>query len=396
MTDLYAFIYGQLAGLFRQTGPRSATFEYCPGYDGTPLSLSLLPGRPHTRSAPFNYLDNLLPEHPAKRERLAARYGTSTDIFNLLARLGEDVAGATALSTDEHMPQRELQPVVEATEDDIAYMIAILRRDPTAPPPNWAETRWSLAGLQGKFSLARDNGKWLWSSFETPSTHIFKPEWEQAKRAEVAELACLTLASQTGLPATVGRVLRFKGESVLVLQRWDRSGYDRIHAEDMVQALGLSPSRKYDVRPQDIVQRLRDAGQEWEFVRQLLFNMAIGNADAHAKNYSVLHTSQSTVMAPVYDTLPIFLWPGFDQKLAMPINGKRWLADISEADWRALAQSCDLDADELMTKMREIFSFVAQRLPDALSGDGFNPGDKDLAAKFVSHHLNRHLRHREQ
>ena len=314
-----------------------------------------------------------------------------TDIFSLLARLGEDVAGATTLSTDEHLPQREPRPVVEATKDDIAYMIAVLRRDPTAPPPDWVQTRWSLAGLQGKFSLTREDEKWYWSSFETPSTHIFKPEWEQAKRAEVAEAACLTLASQAGIPATLSRVLTFKGESALVLQRWDRIGHDRIHAEDIAQVLGLPPARKYDVRPEDIVQRLRPIGQEWNFIQQLLLNMAIGNADAHAKNYSLLHTGNSTAMAPLYDTLPIFLWPSFDQKLAMPINGKRWLADITETDWRALAQSCKLDPEQLITQMRNTFGFVAQRLPDALSGDGFSPGDKNLAAAYVNHHLIRHL-----
>lgn len=72
---------------------------------------------------------------------------------------------------------------------------------------------------------------------------------------------------------------------------------------------------------------LKAYGQSDEFVRQLAFNVAIGNADAHAKNYSVLLAGSQVRLAPLYDSLPTYLYPKYDARLAMSIDGAQHPAD---------------------------------------------------------------------
>ena len=159
----------------------------------------------------------------------------------------------------------------------------------------------------------------------------------------------------------------------------------------MVQALGFNARLKYQVDPAAVVRLLRPAGLEWQYVRQLLFNMAIGNTDAHAKNYSIIMGSGSVSLAPLYDTLPIFLWPAIDQTMPIKVGGTRHFAAVTEATLVAFANHCGLDPARFLDESRRIFQAVADRLPDALSGDGFAPGDKDLAARFVRDNLLPHL-----
>lgn len=65
----------------------------------TPLSVSLPIDEPHATGAAGAYLDNLLPDDDRVRTHWAREAGTaSTDPIDLLARYGEDVAGAIFLT----------------------------------------------------------------------------------------------------------------------------------------------------------------------------------------------------------------------------------------------------------------------------------------------------------
>ena len=51
-------------------------------------------------------------------------------------------------------------------------------------------------------------------------------------------------------------------------------------------------------------------------LRYMTFNVAIGNTDAHAKNFSLLHSALSkTTLAPLYDIAPQAL--GYDSQQAL-------------------------------------------------------------------------------
>ncbi len=80
--------------------------------------------------------------------------------------------------------------------------------------------------------------------------------------------------------------------------------------------------RRAATRPAREILRLLDAA---------IFNLIIGNADAHAKNFSLLHNDGTIVLAPLYDLLSTMIYPGICHvpKLAMKIGGKAVLKKTS-------------------------------------------------------------------
>ena len=381
---LYAFMHGQPVGVFRQSGAEEAEFSYEDSYSGTPLSLSMPLGNLVDPQVAFSYLDNLLPEDEDARIRLGALVGTAPTTMGLLTRLGEDVAGAVVLSPTSDLPNRDPAPLLLATEDDIAYWVGTLKRDPAAPPPLGIRPRFSLAGQQAKFSLVQVGPHWYWSTAEVPSTHIFKPAFRQHPGVAEAENATLRLADDLGIRASASSILRFRHEDVFVTQRWDRTGTRRIHAEDLMQAVGDPWLDKYGLYADVAFDLMRRHGLERGYLRQVLFNIAVGNADAHAKNTSVLLEGNQVLLSPLYDSLPIFLWPQFDQRLCVSINGKQTIDNVTEGDWARWAVDAGISPELVMEEIRDLFPRVSDLLPDALRAAGIGSEGVDRAGKYVA------------
>lgn len=383
MRELYAFLDGDRLGVFEETGDERCTFSYF-GQPKTPLSLSVPARGGWDSQAPFNYLENLLPENDDARARLAKVSQTQDDVFSLLSIIGEDVAGAVSLSPNPDLPDREPDELIEATEDDIAFRVGTLRKDPSSPPPADTKPRWSLAGQQAKFSLSLINDRWFWSTYEQPSTHIFKPSSTKHQEVDQAEAACLRLARELGVPASTAEVVEFAGEKVFAVARWDRFEGVRLHAEDLTQALGQPGHDKYSVPAEDVISALRPHGQEWAFVDQLVFNTAVGNADAHAKNYSVLLAGDQVRLAPLYDTLPLSMWPHVDQRVAMHINHEFFPSKIEESDWVSFAKENNLSEDRVLASVRRIYAGVRERLADVLTDAGVSAEKVELVTERLS------------
>jgi serine/threonine-protein kinase HipA len=103
-------------------------------------------------------------------------------------------------------------------------------------------------------------------------------------------------------------VQHFGDEVAIVVERYDRVKQgDRwlgIHQEDMCQALGIHPTRKYESdggpNAAKIVELLRTQSSNPEedissFVDAIIFNWLIAGTDAHAKNFGLLPGSNSVV-----------------------------------------------------------------------------------------------------
>lgn len=380
-------MHGKPLGTFVETGSARAAFTYEESYSGTPLSLSLPLGSTPSEESAYFYLENLLPENEYGRRRLAYLLEVPDDTFGLISKLGEDVAGAAVLSPDPDLPKRTVEPPLEASEDQIAYWVATLKRDPSAPPPDGIEPRFSLAGQQAKFSLSEIGDSWFWSTAETPSTHIFKPTFVQHEALHRAEDACLALAAEIGVPASDSEIMQFRGQEVFAVRRWDRADGARIHAEDLLQAYGDPWTDKYGMYADETRRFMARYGLEREHLRQVLFNVAIGNADAHAKNYSLLLAGDQVRLAPLYDAVPIFLYPQYNQNLCISFSGNRYkLADgITEADWVEWAETNGYDPGLVVDEMRTIFAAVSERLPQALEQAGLSPAMIDASHKYVAH-----------
>ncbi|WP_404477634.1 HipA domain-containing protein [Novosphingobium sp. BL-52-GroH] len=94
--------------------------------------------------------------------------------------------------------------------------------------------------------------------------------------------------------------------------------------------------RRAATRPAREVLKLADAA---------LFNVIVGNADAHAKNFSLLRrASGEVVLAPLYDLVATRAWEELSPRLAMRFGGASRLEDIDAESFARFAQDAGLTA----------------------------------------------------
>lgn len=376
---LHTWVCGEYLGRFERDGTQLAPRFVYEAAAGADLSLSLpREGEARPRAARI-FLEGLLPEGPGTRETIQRITGAaSTESWDLLEAIGGDLQGGVVLHSDRDGPSLVEPFMYAALGDDVADRILQIRRggsgygNPTIP------ARFSIAGVQAKFTLARTSFGDFWTDSATPSTHIMKPESGRHAGLERIEAATLDLANRAGVPAPHAEQVEFRGETTFQVARFDRRVDDdgvavRLHAEDLTQALGHAGD-KYLVGPEDVVALLREAtGDDEEgyaFYRQYAFNTLIGNADAHGKNYSVLHGDDGVRLSPLYDTFPLNMFPDYHSDLAMPVGSANQFLRVTPADWIESATESGLDPDRVRTIVEAVAAGIHEHLDDTLGATG--------------------------
>jgi serine/threonine-protein kinase HipA len=355
---------------------------------GTPL------GPRDTRGVDF--FENMLPEGPALT-RMAALAGVRpVDTYGILAMFGRDCAGAVMLLPEGDRPgtggPSGYTPV---PLDGLRLVISALDVAPLAAAPERG-FRPSLAGFQRKalFGRAAD-GTWELPYGDAPSTWILKPDGPHAMAAN--EATCLRLAAACGLEVPETELLDVAGLPVLAVSRYDRLASPgaalpgRVHQEDGCQATGTPPGMKYQEQGgpalRDLAGLLRNFGDPADVTRLLrrtTFNMAVGNADAHAKNFSVLHDPDSTSirLAPLYDvlsTIALELTDGTGQPMQADTHLGQRVG--GQADVRQVTAASLLDeAASWGMRRRTAGSVVAETLDRVLATAPDTAGDQRVLA----------------
>ncbi|SKA30827.1 serine/threonine-protein kinase HipA [Enhydrobacter aerosaccus] len=373
-----------------------------------PLSLSMpldAADYPHSKVEPWFW--GLLPDNDLILSRWASRFHVSPrNPFALLGHVGEDCAGAIQLVSPEKVDAilARRGAVQWLSEADIAERLRTLKTDPSAWRRSSDTGQFSLAGAQPKTALIHRGGRWGIPSGRTPTTHILKPPNDAFAGHAENEHVCLQLAAALGLPTAESTVMRFDGEIAIVVERYDRirSGREirRVHQEDLGQALGCPPARKYQNQggpsAKDIIDFLRTHSASptddvWTFVQALGFNWLIGGTDAHAKNYSMLIGAEGYArLAPLYDVATALPYD-FDRKklkLAMSIGGEYRLDAIG---WRKWAKFCDqvrLPKEEVHARLTSLADALREHLP-AVIEESVRAGLDRKALRTISTALKR-------
>jgi len=358
----------------------AVTFRYDHDASETPISLSIPRHEKAAARAADRWLRNLLPDNPRVLARWQKTYGT-VDAFDLIGHVGHDVAGALVLLPEGDSPDTSDAVAQLIGDDDLAARILSLRNDPDAwqDPSSHGTVRFSLAGTQGKFTAARVGPQWFWSTATLPSTHIFKPGDPRYDQLEQVEAGTLRLAAAVGVPAAAAQVYEALGQTSYLVERFDRDlSTDiatRIHTEDLAQALGREPGRKYGVSAKQVVELTQRISAEapYDFVRELAFNTVVGNGDAHAKNYSLI-LADDVRLAPLYDSIPTQSYgpshPELDTTLAMPVAGARRPPEVTTNHWRKLSRVTGLDEEQVVSLVHGVARGVAERGGDVYRDAG--------------------------
>lgn len=305
---------GEVSGLW--------SFTYVASWLADPQRYPLSPHLPLRRephvdggtSRPVQwFFDNLLPEEGQRTLLAADARIDAADAFALLAYYGAESAGAvTLLPPDAELPAGGLKPLSDAE------LSARIKALPNAPLARNAVKRMSLAGAQHKLPVAMDGDVLCEPLGAQPSTHILKPDHpdDDYPHSVVNEWFSMRLAAALGLVVPDVR-RRCVPEPVYLIQRFDRqrttTGWRRLHAIDACQLLNLDRSFKYAQGSIDALALLANLCRSPALARTrlfnwLVFNVLLGNSDAHLKNLSFLVTSAGIQPAPSYDLLSIAVY----------------------------------------------------------------------------------------
>lgn len=344
MTALDVYFHSDLVGRLERLEQARLRFAYEPAWverDGAPLSLCL-----PVRGGPFDdaecrpFFSGLLPEGEFLRAVARAFQVSVDNPFSVLAEIGGECAGAVSLASPGTKPPFASSASPTWLDDDSlgALLVELPRRPLLIGLDDEGEgVRLSLAGAQDKLPVLAHDTELGITRGQPPSTHIIKVPIPDVDDMVINEAFCMALATEVGLATAEARPIRAGGQDALLVTRYDRaraeSHVHRIHQEDFCQALGYLPEQKYESEDGPGVEAcaalLRESSAApvvdlLAFLDALIFNLLIGNADAHSKNYSLLlEGDRSPRMAPLYDLLSTRVYGRrFGRKMAMKYGGE--------------------------------------------------------------------------
>jgi len=327
------------------------------------------------------YFDNLLPEEGQRQLLAADARLEASDAFALLAYYGAESAGSlTLLPPGEALPTGELRAL---TDEALARRIAAM---PRLPLTHEAHKRMSLAGAQHKLAVVLKDGQLYEPVGAAPSTHILKPDHPEPAFAHsvINEWFCMRLAGRVGL-AVPGVSRHYVPQPVYLIERFDRQVQDetwqRLHSIDACQMLGLDRHFKYQAGSiERLVQLLglttAPAVARTRLFNWLLFNVLIGNTDAHLKNISFLVGSRGHQLSPFYDLLSTAVYEtrAFDQDrwpqattLAWPILGESHLARIDRQHLLDAAEALGLKRSPANAQLQRMQERIVARADELLA-----------------------------
>jgi serine/threonine-protein kinase HipA len=391
MSELLIMIEGKLIGRVRAGKAGQLSLDYEAGWRDTRQGHSLSVSMPlaqitYMHKPVLSYLWNLLPENPNVLQRWGQQYHVSAaNPFKLLVNVGADVPGAAQFIPPERLEeiQSARQPTIEWMNiDELGERLQQLRADIAAVRRPGDIGKMSLPGAQAKTAYYWDKrgNRWGVPGGRTPTTHIIKPCVPGFDGLVENEHLCQDIAARLGMPAANSYVLALE-QTYIVVERYDRlpppAGspfVQRIHQEDLCQALGLMPGYKYqeDGGPgiAQIVTLIRrvssapDADVD-RFLQANMFNWLIGGTDAHAKNYSLLIGAGDEIrLAPLYDLSSELPYAELiEQRVSMKIGDHYDIRRVGLADWRKLARGCTIEEERVLTMLTD----MAKALPDEIS-----------------------------
>ena len=144
----------------------------------------------------------------------------------------------------------------------------------------------------------------------------------------------------------------------LAIERFDRlEDGTPVHIEDFAQVFGVYPENKYEkASAANIAYVIGAEGSHAdiaEFVRRLTYNVLIGNADMHLKNWSLIYPDKrNAALAPAYDfvsTIPYIA----DDRAALNFSRTKRFDRFSEDELSHLAAKARLPERLVLETARE-------------------------------------------
>jgi serine/threonine-protein kinase HipA len=313
---------------------------------------------PTTQTKLLPFFSNLLPEGQMRKYLAEGAEVNPEREFFLIRALGQDLPGAITVkpSGGERSPS-------DAGQDADTEFDRKSREN--------SALRFSLAGIQLKFSAINESAGGLTIPARgIGGSWVVKLPSREYRGVPENEYSMMTLARLIGMnvpaiklvePSAIENLPQGMDDlqgSAFAIERFDRlSDGGLVHMEDFAQIFGLYPDEKYgkaSVRNIATVLARESSNDDIaEFVRRLTFNTLIGNADMHAKNWSVLYPDRRNVaLSPAYDfvsTIPYIP----DDEAALKVSRTKRFDGFSEDELTHLAGKAQLPETLVIDTARE-------------------------------------------
>ena len=322
-------------------------------------------------------LSNLLPEG-SLRELIAQ--GLKVHVDNephILSYLGEDLPWAIGATPME--PEDVPDSVLNTHGKAKAVKFEKLTQ----------ENKFSLAGVQMKFSMKEKDGRYNLSKGDVLGDWIIKTPSTKHKFVQLNEYTAMSLVGLVGVDIPEIKLVELDKldnlpqinlpdeKKAFAIKRFDREDNQRIHMEDFAQILVKYPHEKYASANYETIGKviydfsgdgLADAQQ---FARRLLVNILLANGDAHLKNWSLLYSDKITPrLSPAYDIVTTNVYIENETQYALNLGKtKEWYtvtmahfqtwADKSGIPWRAIKPHLD----DALSKARGLWPEALKALP---------------------------------
>jgi serine/threonine-protein kinase HipA len=156
----------------------------------------------------------------------------------------------------------------------------------------------SLGGARPKASVRDSAGRLCLAKFPVEIDEYDNVSWEAL---------ALTLAKESGVNVPKWRLEKIDDKALLVIERFDRTGQNRIPFLSAMSMLSAQDNETHsyleiaDALRMHGAEPLRDLEQLW---RRIAFNILISNTDDHLRNHGFLFASGGWELSPAYDLNP--------------------------------------------------------------------------------------------
>lgn len=350
---------------------------------GFPISPHLKPGDCESERVK-RFLSNLLPEGKWLEELSVGNQISRSNIFGLVALIGAETTGALTFKYADAAQKPWPTQFREVSAEELTERIAHRQQVSIA---QWdGKPRLCVAGVQDKLPIMiRPNGVMGFGEGELASTHILKFGRRPDMHMIINEFICMKLAQLIKLPVAKVSLVRF-GEPVLAVERFDRRWngrkVERLHLIDGCQILDLPPTYKYErpfcksgegakIRTGASLPKLFEACRLCRVparaIRDLLnwalFQLLIGNSDAHAKNISYFIDKTGIDVAPGYDLLNNDIYGDeFERDLAMAIGDEFRAEKVMPYDLALFCETCSLPQRQVAISLKNLCKAVLGNL----------------------------------
>ena len=308
----------RVAGSLVETASGGTRFRYDAGWTENIACCFPVARREHEWPQGLHpFFQHLGPEGWLRQKQARVSHIEEEDDLGLLLRYGADCIGAVSIE-----PVDGETPGAEVTEAQ-------------ASPGR------TVSGVQKKLLVTRDGSK---GAFHPAGPRGEAPFIAKFNSESIDTLVRNEALSLRWTKAVLGRSevtdftlspvgMNDHDEMALVVTRFDRvAGGEKLRLEDFAQILckprGRDYAGKYDASYEDVADVIRRYSARPEIdlaklFRRLIAFAAIGNCDAHLKNFSLLETPAGLRLSPAYDIVNTAIYEGYDQTLALSIGGRK-------------------------------------------------------------------------